>query len=393
MPDNAMLTGVRVVDMTSVVFGPFATQILTDLGAEIIKVEAPEGDSFRLSGKPARTKGMSPGHLNLNKGKRSIILDLKNGKDQDVMRRLIETADIFIHNVRLEAINRLGFGPDEMRALKPDLIYIHCVGFRSGGPYSGLQAYDDVIQAASGTATLAGRVDGTGAARYLPSLIADKVAGMTGAQAALAAYIHKLRTGEGQFVEVPMFEAFTQFMLLEHLGGLTFDPPNAPVCYFRQIDPDRQPFPTADGYISIVPYTVQSWPIVFEVLEDPEFLKQPDLNTPQLQFRNQARLYQRTAELTPARTTGEWVKRFTKARIPCMPVRDIGDILDDPHLRETGFFDKRIHPTEGAYNHVRRPVRYEAFPEPDLSHAPLIGEHGEEIRAELAARNTSKDSA
>ena len=390
MTDKAMLAGVRVVDMTSVVFGPFATLILAELGAEIIKVEAPEGDSFRLSGKPARTKGMSPAHLNLNKGKRSIILDLKSAEDREVMRRLVGTADIFIHNVRLEAINRLGFGPDDMRALKPDLIYIHCVGFGSGGPYSGLQAYDDVIQAASGTATLAGRVDATGAARYLPSLIADKVAGMTGAQAALAAYIHKLRTGEGQFVEVPMFEAFSQFMLLEHLGGLTLDPPNAPVCYFRQIDPDRQPFPTADGYISIVPYTPQSWPVVFEVLEDPEFLKHPELNTPQLQFRNQARLYQRTAELTPARTTGDWMQRFTRARIPCMPVRDIGDILEDPHLRQTGFFDRRIHPSEGAYYQVSRPVRYSAFPTPDLKPAPLIGEHGEEIRAELAARHTDE---
>ena len=172
MPNKAMLSGVRVVDMTSVVFGPFATQILAELGAEVIKVEAPEGDSFRLSGKPARTKGMSPGHLNLNKGKRSIVLDLKTPEDQDVMRGLIETADIFVHNVRLEAINRLGFGPEEMRVLKPDLIYIHCVGFGSGGTYSGLQAYDDVIQAASGTATLAGPVDGTGAVRYVPSLIA-----------------------------------------------------------------------------------------------------------------------------------------------------------------------------------------------------------------------------
>lgn len=393
MTGKAMLEGVRIIDMTNVVFGPYATQILAELGADIIKVEAPEGDSFRMSGKPARTKGMSPAHLNLNKGKRSIVLDLKSDEDKAVMRALIASADIFIHNVRLEAIERLGFGPEEVRALRRDIIYIHCVGFGSGGPYSGLQAYDDVIQAASGAATLAGRVDASGTARYLPSLIADKVAGMTGAQAALAAYVHKLRTGEGQFVEVPMFEAFTQFMLLEHLAGLTFDPPNAPACYFRQIDPDRQPFPTADGAISIVPYTVQSWPVVFEVLGDPAFLRQPDLNTPALQFRNQARLYQRTAQLTPSRTTADWTARFTAARIPCMPVRDMDDILEDPHLKETGFFNRDIHPSEGPYVRMRRPVTYSAYPEPELGAAPRIGEHSELIRAEAIGLSAGPASA
>lgn len=380
-----MLEGVKIIDMTSVVFGPYTTQILAELGAEVIKVEPPEGDSFRLSGKPALTKGMSPGHLNLNKGKRSIVLDLKNAGDREVMNNLIAGADIFIHNVRLDAIERLGFGPETVRTEHPGLIYIHCVGFGSDGPYSGLQAYDDVIQAASGAATLAGRVDGTGRARYLPSLIADKVAGLTGAQAALAAFIHKLRTGEGQFVEVPMFESFTQFMLLEHLAGLTFDPPNAPVCYSRQIDPDRQPFPTADGAISIVPYTVQSWPIVFNVLGDPEFLQQPGLNTPALQFRNQARLYQRTAEITPSRTSAEWVRLFTQARIPCMPVRDIGHILEDPHLMETGFFSCEMHPSEGPYVRMRSPVTYSAYPAREPRAAPLPGEHSEEIRDEVCS--------
>jgi len=383
MTGQPMLEGVRIIDMTSVVFGPYTTQILAELGAEVIKVEPPEGDSFRLSGKPAQTKGMSPGHLNLNKGKRSIILDLKTESDRDVMNGLIAGADMFIHNVRLDAIDRLGFGPETVRAQQPDIIYIHCVGFGSGGPYSGLQAYDDVIQAASGTATLAGRVDGTGKARYLPSLIADKVAGLTGAQAALAAYIHKLRTGQGQFVEVPMFESFTQFMLLEHLAGLTFDPPNAPVCYSRQIDPDRQPFPTADGAISIVPYTVQSWTVVFDVLGDPEFLKLPDFETPALQFRNQARLYQRTAEITPSRTSAEWVSLFTQARIPCMPVRDIGDVLADPHLQATGFFSRELHPSEGAYVRMRSPVIYDGYPARAPRPAPLPGQQGEEIREEV----------
>ncbi|MEM5518326.1 CoA transferase [Henriciella sp. AS95] len=383
MTTPAILEGVRVIDMTSVVFGPYATQVLADLGADVIKVEAPGGDQFRYSGKPANTRGMSPGFMALNRNKRSITLDLKSEDDRATMADLLQTADIFIHNVRLGAIEKLGFGPDQVKAIKDDLIYIHCVGFGSGGPYDGLQAYDDVIQAASGTATLAGRVDGTGEARYLPSLIADKVAGLNGAQAALAAYIHKLRTGESQFVEVPMFEAFTQFMLAEHLGGLTFDPPNADACYPRQIDPDRQPFPTADGYISIVPYTPQSWSVVFDVVEDPGFLEQPGLQTVKEQFFNQHRLYQRLAELTPHRTTADWTERFRAARIPCMPVRDMADMLEDPHLKTTGFFTRREHPSEGGWYDMTSPVRYGAGTAPQHTSPPLIGEHSDEIRSEL----------
>ena len=385
MKSGGILTGVRVLDMTTVVFGPLSTQILADLGADVIKVEAPEGDGFRQSGKPAKSRGMSPGHMNLNRGKRSIVLDLKNADDQETMRDLVRFADIFIHNVRLDAIERLGFGPDAARALKPDLIYVHCVGFGSGGPYAGLQAYDDVIQAASGAATLAGRVDGSGAARYLPSLIADKVAGLTGAQAALAAYIHKLKTGEGQLVEVPMYETFSQFMLLEHLAGLTFDPPNASACYFRQIDPDRQPFPTKDGYISIVPYTLDAWDRVFDVLGEPDFLKRPEFETDALRFRNQALLYRRAADLTPAKTSAEWAKLLHAARIPCMPVRDMNDVLADPHLEAVGFFRRREHPSEGAYFQTAHPVKYDAVDLPEPRPAPLIGEHGDEVRRELDA--------
>jgi len=388
---RAMLEGLRVIDMTSVVFGPYCTQILADFGAEVIKVEAPGGDVFRYGAPSAHSKAMGPGYIALNRGKQSLVLDLKQEADRAILRDLLADADIFIHNVRAEAIERLGFDYNSVRALAPDIIYAHCVGFGSGGPYAGLQAYDDVIQAASGTATLAGRVDGSGKARYIPSLIADKVAGLHGAQAALAAYIHKLRTGESQFVEVPMFEAFTQFMLAEHLGGLTFDPPNADVCYFRQIDPDRQPFPTKDGYISIVPYTPESWATVFEVIEDADFLKQPGLQTLKEQFFNQHRLYQRLAELTPRRTTADWTERFRAARIPCMPVRDMADILEDPHLQATGFFERREHPSEGAWYDMTRPIRYAAYNGQPHRPPPTVGEQGDEIRAELKTYSREKE--
>ncbi|MEY4952403.1 MAG: hypothetical protein RL299_827, partial [Pseudomonadota bacterium] len=217
-----MLEGIKVIDLTSVVFGPYCTQILADLGAEVIKVESPGvGDPFRWSAAAPVTPGMAPGFIALNRGKRSVALDLKAEADRAVMRRLLAEADLFVVNVRGKALERLGLDYEAVKAIRPDIIYVHCVGFGQDGPYADLQAYDDVIQAASGTATLLPRADGDPRPRYLPSLIADKVAGLHGAQGALAALFHRERTGEGQLVEVPMFEAFTSFMLLEHLGGQT----------------------------------------------------------------------------------------------------------------------------------------------------------------------------
>lgn len=380
-----MLSGIRIIDLTSVVFGPYATQILADLGADVIKIEAPNGDAFRLSAKPAKTRGMSPGYLALNRGKRSVVLNLKDPADLKVMRELLSEADLFIHNVRGDAIKKLELDYASVRKLKPDIVYVHCVGFGSSGEYSGLQAYDDVIQAATGAATLASRVDGQAAARYIPSLIADKVAGLHAAYAALAAIIHRLRTNEGQFVEVPMFEAFADFILKEHLAGLTFDPPNAPVCYSRQIDKDRQPFPTADGYISIVPYTDQSWATVFSVLGDPSFLDDEQFSTPMLRFRNIGLLYQGIAARTPARTTQEWVEAFHAASIPAMAVRDIADILEDPHLRSVEFFEPVLHPTEGPIFQMKQPVAFSAASSQHHPPAPTIGQHTAEIKGEVAA--------
>jgi len=375
----AMLEGVRVVDLTSIVFGPYCTQILADLGADVVKVEPPQGDQFRYSGKPAKTRGMSAGHMALNRNKRSIVLDLKIAGDLETMRSLLSRADVFIHNVRREAIGRLGLDYDTVKALNPGIIYVHCAGFGSDGPYADLQAYDDVIQAASGTASLASRVDGNLRPRYFPSLIADKVAGLHAAYAVLAAYIHRLRTGNGQFVEVPMFEAFTHFMLKEHLAGQTFEPPTGPICYARQVEPERQPFPTADGYISIVPYTDEALAIVFEILGAPEVLNDSRLMSSGLRGKNIGLLYQAIAALTPRKSTAEWIEAFHAASIPAMPVRDIADIRNDPHLQATGFFTLRDHPTEGAYYDMRSPVRFGAFPETAPAPAPVLGEHNEAI--------------
>ncbi len=378
-----MLEGIRVIDLTTVVFGPYCTQMLVDLGAEVIKIEPLEGDVFRYTGKPAATRGMSPGHLALNRGKQSVTLDLKDTADADTLRALLKDADVFIHNVRGKAIERLGFGYDAVKALRPGIIYVHCVGFGSDGPYGELQAYDDVIQAATGAVTLAPRVDGDPRPRYIPSLIADKIAGLHGAYATLAAIIHRLRTGEGQFVEAPMFESFASFLLKEHLAGQTFDPPMGPVCYSRQIDPDRQPFPTADGHISLVPYTDESWPKVFDVLGDASLLADERLATPQLRARHSSLLYQGVAKLTPARTTAAWVAAFHAASIPAMAVRDIGDIRSDPHLAAVDFFRRREHPTEGGHVDMKPPVRFGAWEPPPPAPAPTLGQHTDAVRAAL----------
>jgi len=380
-----MLQGFRIIDMTSVVFGPYATHMLADLGADVIKVEPPEGDQMRRAGRPAHTRLMSPPHMTLNRGKRSIVLDLKSEEDAEVMRALLVGADIFIHNLRAEAITKLGFDYTAVQALNPALIYVHAVGFDQAGPYADLQAYDDVIQAASGAATLSSRVDGDLRPRYIPSLIADKVAGLYGAQAMLAALVHKLRTGRGQRVEAPMFEAFTHFLLEEHLGGQTFVPATAPIGYPRQLDPFRQPFPTADGHISIVPYTDANLVETFSVLGHPEVLKDPRFSEPRDRALNISALYALIASFTPARTTQAWIEALRAARIPAMAVRDLADITEDPHLQAIGFFKRRPHPSEGDFLEMQPPIRFADAPYFEAGYAPLLGQHTEEIKAELRA--------
>ena len=382
-----ILTGIKVVDLTSVVFGPYCTQILADLGADVIKVEAPGiGDAFRWSGKAPASPNMAPGFMALNRGKRSIALDLKAAGDLAVLRALLAEADLFVVNVRGKGLERLGLDYASLSAAHPQLIYVHCVGFGQDGPYADLQAYDDVIQAVTGTATLLPRVDGDPRPRYLPSLIADKVAGLHAAYAALAALFHRERCGTGQLVEVPMFEAFTSFMMLEHLGGQTFDPPTGPVGYARQIDPVRQPFPTADGYISIVMYNFDAWDRIFAVLGDPDFSAQERFADAAGRVRHQTELYEHLAALTPRLTTAELLRRCREQQLPAQAVRDLSEVIDDPHLAATGFFTRRVHPSEGPYFEQAAPVKFGASLPVEAIMPPRLGADGEAIRAELAAR-------
>lgn len=378
---GAMLSGIKVIDLTTVVFGPYATHILADLGADVTKIELPGiGDLSRHLGPPAVTPGMSPTFFAINGGKRSVALDLKDPADLATMHALLAEADVFVLNVRGKAAARLGLDYEAVRARNPGIVYVHCVGFGEDGPYAGAPAYDDVIQAASGTTSLLSRVDGNPRARFFPSLIADKVSGLHGAYAALAGIVHKLRTGEGQRIEVPMFEAFTRFMLIEHLGGLTFDPPNGPPCYFRQIDPDRQPFPSSDGFVSIVPYTEAAWPVLFAALGEPQIMEDPRFATREARLAHIGELYRELARLTPKFTTAELEALCAGADIPARIARDIADIRADPHLVETGFFQHREHPSEGGYLDMKHPVRFGAWPERQRSHPPLLDANGPDAR-------------
>lgn len=377
---RAMLTGIRVLDLTSVVFGPYATQILHDLGAEVLKIEAPEtGDVARWLGAPAKTPGMSPTFFSLNGGKRSAVLNLKDAADLATMQRLVSECDVLVLNVRGKALQRLGLDFASAQRLNPGIVYVHCVGFGQAGPYADEPAYDDVIQAATGATSLASRVDGDPRARYIPSLIADKVSGLHAAYAALAAIVHKLRTGEGQYVEVPMFEAFAQFNLVEHLGGLAFDPPNAPPCYARQVDPNRQPFPASDGFIAIVPYTEQAWPKLLEALGAGDIAQNPRFATREMRIANVTQLYALLAMLTVNHTCAELLVICRGLDLPARTARDIADIREDPHLASTGFFTRREHPSEGAYLEMKQPVEFGQWPARPRGLPPGLGEHRAEF--------------
>lgn len=378
-----MLEGLRVVDLTTVIFGPYCTQILADLGAEVIKVEPAEGDHTRIIGTPAKTPGMSPVHLRLNRGKRSVDWNLKSEDGRTAMRALLKTADIFIHNVRSEAIARAGLSYEEVRAIKPDILYVHCTGFDQSGPYAGLQAYDDIIQAAAGVASLPPKVDGNPAPRFVPMTMADKVSGLHAAYAVMAGVVHRLRTGEGQRIEVPMFESITSFNLLEHLCDATFVPPTGPALYPRQIDPSRQPMRTRDGWIAIAPYQDERWLRFFQAAGHPEELQRPELADKELRRKNMHLMYQAAARIMPERGTDEWLDILRQANVPAMRVNEVADLPNDPQLVASGLFRKRTHPTEGDYLEVAPPVRFSAYERAERAHAPHAGEHSAALAREL----------
>ena len=353
-----ILNGIRIIDLTAVILGPYGAQILGDLGAEVIKIEGPDGDGMR-SIAPIAEPGLSALFANNNRNKRSVQLDLKSEGGKVALRRLIGTGDVLVHNMRQEALDKLGFSYDVVRALNPKLIYCAAVGYGRAGPYAGRPAYDDVIQAASGFAGLFELRDGT--PQYAPSILADKVSGVHLADAVLAALFHQQRSGANPgYVEIPMFEAMVAFNLSEHLSGATWGGPDG-AGYQRSVSPDRKPFRTKDGWLGVLPYTPLHWAKVLPELGRPDVIEQAWFKNPIERSRNFSKLYALLVEALPQRTTAEWVAMLTRLDIPHAVVASPNDLLSDPHLLAVDFFTPNFASETPVVRTLRQAVGFSAL--------------------------------
>jgi crotonobetainyl-CoA:carnitine CoA-transferase CaiB-like acyl-CoA transferase len=384
------LTGVRVLDLTSVIMGPFATHVLADMGADVIKIEAPEGDSLRHY-EPQRHPGMAGNILNLHRNKRSIVLDLKREACRRALDRLIGSADVFVHNLRPKAIAGLGYTYERVRALAPDIVYCGAYGFGARGPYRDKAAYDDLIQAGSGIAALYGEVHGEPA--YVPTVICDKLAGQAIAYAILAALFQRANGGGGQAVEVPMFETTIELTLAEHMFGFAFVPPLSPPGFKRLMSRARKPYRTLDGYACILPYSDRNWQDFYAYTGRTEFADDPRFQRLSDRVHNIDLLYSTVEEEAAKRPTAEWVAFCDRVSIPCMPVLSLAELPDDPHVRAVQLFGEADHPSEGRYRTVRSPVSFGTAPFRIRRHAPRLGEHTQEVLAEAGLTQGEIDAA
>ena len=372
------LAGIRVLDLTAVVLGPLATQTLGDWGAEVIKIETPTGDLVRNSG-VFRNRGMASVFLGVNRNKRSIALDLKTPEGAEVLRRLIPTADVLVTNIRPAGMARLGFGPEECRALNPRMVFAVATGFGQDGPHRARPAFDEIIQAASGLADIVG--EEAGQPRFVPSLVADKITGMALLSAVLAALLHRERTGEAQLVEVPMLETITAFVAVEHQGGHAFDPPIGKPGYERLRH--RKPAPTKDGWMTLLPYTAAHWRAFFTEAGREELIEQLGVNDPVTRNANIDRVYAAVAAIAPSRTTAEWLAVCERLDIPATGFSTIEDVPEHPHLKAVGMFQPMDHPSEGDLRMAKPPTRFAATPASIRRHPPRLGEHTDEVLGEL----------
>lgn len=377
--NTAILEGVKIIDLTSVVFGPLATQMLGDLGADVIKVEGPEGDLLRQV-QPSRNKLMGAAFLGTNRNKRSVMLDLKEKAGREQLRKLLTDADVMISSIRPAALARLSLDPESLRREYPNLITVSATGFGQDGPYAAKPAFDDIVQSVSGLASLTTLQNPDNAPAYAPTILADKLGGVTAAYAIMAALFHRQRTGEAQHVEVPMFETLTAFLLAEHMDAATFDDVPQDFGYARMLVPHRRPVQTSDGFITILPYTNVQWARFFKAVGRDDMTAHPWVTDMDTRSRNIGAVYDMVAQLALTRTTEEWLTLMEQADIPAMPVRNLSDLPSDPHLAATGFFQQIEHPTEGRIWTTRPPVRFSETPaRHDHRPAPHLGEHTEEI--------------
>jgi len=373
------LAGIRILDLTAVVLGPLATQILGDYGAEVIKVEGLEGDLMRPA-RPYLTPGLGATFLSVNRNKRSLAINLKTPEGSAAVLGLVPKVDVFIHNMRVPAIEKLGFGYERVSELNPSIVYCAATGFGQGGPHRDRPAFDDIIQAASGLVAL--NSEGGGQPAYTPTLIADKTVGLALVNAVLAALLHRARTGEGQYVEVPMLETMVSFMLAEHLGGLTFDPPVGNAGYQRILAGGRRPSPTADGFVSILPYTPAQWTGFFVGSGREDLAKRFRVDDRDELNGNLPGMYAELVAITPTRTTEEWMRFCDERDIPATPIYSIDKLPEHPHLVAVGLFKSAVHPVVGPIRYVEPPTLFSATPATVRRHAPALGEHTMEILRE-----------
>jgi crotonobetainyl-CoA:carnitine CoA-transferase CaiB-like acyl-CoA transferase len=377
---SGALDGIRVIDATNFVFGPVGTQMLGDMGADVIKVEPPEGDPTRKIG-ATRSPLMGSLFLNLNRNKRSIVLDLKQPNDCARLRELIAGADVFVHNMRQGAIARLGLGFDALRASNPRLVYACAQGFGEGGRYFDRPAYDDVIQGLSGIAGLNQRM--TGSPGYVPMLMTDKLCGVYLAFAVATAIVHQQRTGRGQEVRVPMFETMAAFTLHEHLADAVHEPvagdPQATPGYTRVFGKMHRPLATRDGAICVVANTDAQWQRLFAVIERPDLQRDPRFATLTDRIRHVDALYVLVEEALATRTTEQWIEALTAADIPTGPVNDLQMLRSDPHLEEVGFFTHHIHESEGPLVYPAVPLAFGDSPGSIRRGPPTLGQHTSEV--------------
>ena len=356
------LHGVTIIDLTSFIFGPYATQTLGDLGAEIIKVEAPEGDKQRFGLKQNKSKNMGSTFMMLNRNKKSVTLDLKVEADREKLRALVPTAQVFIHNVRTSAMNQLGFGYEQVSAINPSMVYVHLVGFGSEGPYGGRQAFDDLVQAASGGADMLLDNNGESTMRMFPSYIADKVSGLHALYATLAALFHRERTGEGQFVEVPMLESYTSFLMVEHLYGASFEPSVGHVGSTPALAPDRAAFRTKDGWIATMPSGKEGANNFMKLGGVPDFYNSEEFVAAKTSKEKVALYNAAMRRAAATHTTAEWMELGEQHRIPIMRANTLDGVLDDPHLKAVGFFEVLPHETEGHWRSMKPPIKFSKTP-------------------------------
>lgn len=373
-------SGVRVIDLTINVLGPIATQMLGDMGADVIKVEAPLGDPMRTLG-PRRNEGMAAHFVNFNRSKRSISLDLKQPQGMKALERLVATADVFVHNMRAAAAERLGIGPDAIRAVNRNIVYAYGTGYRKDGPKRDRPAFDDVIQGESGLAGMIGQANGE--PRFVPYAMADKLCGVFLSNAIGAALFRRERTGQGQVVHVPMYETMVSFNIADHMWEATYSGKPEDTGYPRMFTPHRRPYPTQDGHICLLAVTDAQWQRLLRALGRPDLAEDPRFADMVGRTQYIDTLYGILGETMLTQTTAEWQKRLDEADIPNARMNTLHDLLADPYLRESGFIKQYDHPSEGPLTTMAFPLEFAETPAGMTRPPPRLGEHTDEILAEL----------